>query len=440
MFDWFSIKVPERYATDLLNNEGNGLDLSVNNLTGEIRQTENGYLCHKGEIQGFEITVWTKPNYPSRIEIKGSFHKRFERGSNFADFTFQTFKETVLQFSTALRIPVQEMRIHGMEIGLNIKPPIATNILINGIKTLSRTEYGRKTYKGNGLSKCFTFNQYRVKIYDKAAEYKGLITANTEILRFELKILKMQYLHTKGVNITTMADLITGNYNAELQRLLLNQWEKMIVYPEGYIDIDTIPNPRTRKNLEKGLNPNYWTGLTGKQYGKQLEAFKRNIAQYSEIDLSTAVSDLLKAKWAQLETQPSKYQRGKYYPYIIGNIFPFTDSVVKRYCQSCGKDISHQRQVSKYCSESILGKEGKKCRNRESNKKLEKRRAQQRMQARQKRLYPGLTLFPVMVHFDVLAESRQNVSLTVPIRTLPNYTQTRIYDLRAIYNQYKPTV
>ncbi|HEY8401336.1 MAG TPA: hypothetical protein VIK89_08745 [Cytophagaceae bacterium] len=39
----------------------------------------------------------------------------------------------------------------------------------------------------------------------------------------------------------------------------------------------------------------------------------------------------------------------------------------KRYCKSCGRDISGQKLNSVFCSEKIFGKEAKKCRNKDSN-------------------------------------------------------------------------
>jgi predicted RNA-binding Zn-ribbon protein involved in translation (DUF1610 family) len=39
----------------------------------------------------------------------------------------------------------------------------------------------------------------------------------------------------------------------------------------------------------------------------------------------------------------------------------------KRVCVSCGRDISHQKAGSKFCSENHYGKQAKRCRNKASN-------------------------------------------------------------------------
>jgi hypothetical protein len=42
-------------------------------------------------------------------------------------------------------------------------------------------------------------------------------------------------------------------------------------------------------------------------------------------------------------------------------------SVVNRFCQTCGRDITDQRKNSKFCSETKYGPEAKRCRNHDSN-------------------------------------------------------------------------
>lgn len=39
----------------------------------------------------------------------------------------------------------------------------------------------------------------------------------------------------------------------------------------------------------------------------------------------------------------------------------------KRYCLTCGRDITNQKTGSKFCSEKLYGREAKKCRNMDSN-------------------------------------------------------------------------
>lgn len=42
----------------------------------------------------------------------------------------------------------------------------------------------------------------------------------------------------------------------------------------------------------------------------------------------------------------------------------------RRYCKCCGRDITHQRKDSVFCSEKYFGKEAKKCRNKDSNRRM----------------------------------------------------------------------
>lgn len=45
-----------------------------------------------------------------------------------------------------------------------------------------------------------------------------------------------------------------------------------------------------------------------------------------------------------------------------------------RICVTCGRDITDQKSGSQFCSEKVFGKEAKKCRNQNSNRRNNYRR------------------------------------------------------------------
>ena len=48
-------------------------------------------------------------------------------------------------------------------------------------------------------------------------------------------------------------------------------------------------------------------------------------------------------------------------------LVPYSLPTDKRYCKTCGLDISQQDARSQFCSERLFGKDAKRCRNRDSN-------------------------------------------------------------------------
>lgn len=391
MFDFCKLSASAKYSEQLL--VATNLDFRQSiTKEGVIITTADGYNANRATINGFDIIVWQHPTKPHRIDIKGSFHKLHEGQTNYKDFTFTEFRSAVNIFCDSINIPPTELYIHSFEVGVNILLPIETSSVIEGLKTLSGRKFDRDTFRGKGLLFAFDFAQYRVKIYNKGLQY----SRPEQIIRFELKVKKMAYIQTKGVNITTLENLMTGDMNTLLGNLLLTQWDKVIICPEGMINPNLITNTRTRENFINGLNPDYWTGLNRKAYKRQFVRFKAMFKQLAPIDLYSVIRDFISKKWDTLSTPILKEQRGQYYPLVYGNNIPFTTNQPKQgLCVSCGRDITNQKKNSKFCSETIHGPEVKKCRNMQSNPMNNRKRKEQR-------IYPGLTLFPLYIHYGII--------------------------------------
>jgi len=397
MFDFFKLTAPAKYSDQLLNAENLSFRQSISK-EGEIITTEHGFNANRATFLDFDITIWEHPTKPHRIEIKGSFHKLSEGGSNYKDFSFAEFRSAVKTLTDALNIPPAELKVSLFELGVNIKPPIETSFLIEGIKTLSGKKFERETYNGKGLLLRFDFAQYQIKVYDKGFQF----SQKEPVLRFELKVRRMAFLRTKGANITTLASLLTGQWNKYFGELLLNHWDKIIVCPEGMINPDLISNPRTRKNFLNGLNPDYWKNLSEKAYRRQFKAFKTIVQQMAAIDIYSETRALICEKWEHL----SKPQKVEYYPYVYGNNPPFTNPLInepKFYCKGCGSDITHQTTTHKFCAPSIVGvKQAHDCRNKVYNPIHSEKAKKERLKDRQEILYPGPTLFPLFIHYGIL--------------------------------------
>jgi len=439
MIDWVKCELPSEYADKLLNSPLLNFSFNLQSQTGEIVKTKEGYERHFATFQGFKIVVWKHSSRPCNISFKGSFHQRFEGGTNFQDFSFEAFKKEVSDLSLVLGIPVNQFKLHGFEFGVNISPPIESMRLIEGIKSKSGKKFERETFKGEGLMLRFTYAQYIYKIYDKGLQLARLQNGSMyNAVRLELRVTTMQYLLNKGVKISTLQDLISGTFNKELGDLLLRNWEQLILCPEGMVNPEHILNPRSKRNFIKGLNPDYWSSLDSKARNRKTDSFRREFSTHSVLDLYKAMPELINDKWHELTLG----ERGKNYPLVIDNFIPLLDSTVEEYqfCITCGRDITKQKKGSKFCSELLYGKEAKQCRNKNSNPRNNNKSKRARRLIREQKLYPGLTLFPAQIHFGILAESPQNVSLTVHLMPLRPLNQTQLYDLRPIYNQYKPTL
>lgn len=440
MFDFFKLSAPAKYSEQLLKAENLDFRQTITK-DGVIITTADGYNANRATIKSFDIIVWEHPIKPHRIEIKGSFHKLHEGETNYKNFYFNEFRSAVNTLCDSLNIPPSELCIHLFEIGVNIKPPIETKFLIEGVKSLSGKKFERETYNGKGLLLRFDFAHYQIKVYDKGFQF----AQPEQILRFEVKVKRMAFINEKfkkkgndfkpkGAKITTLQNLMSGDWNDYFGNILLTQWDKVIICPEGMINPNLITNPRTRENFINGLNPDYWTGLNSKAYIRQFKRFKEMFKQFAPIDIYSVIYTLIKEKWEYISNELNelkslpKEQRGKYYPYVYGNNVPFDNQFIKgndfslvtmrenkkndfntvtkglikielktgsRFCVSCGRDISDQKTNSKFCSELKYGPSAKKCRNLQSNPRNNRKRKEQR-------IYPGLTLFPLYLHYGIM--------------------------------------
>jgi hypothetical protein len=242
--------------------------------------------------------------------------------------------------------------------------------------------YELRQYEGRGLLKRFSLSQYELKIYNKGLQYN----LNCNLLRYEIKVNRMDYLLKKGIEIECITDLLKPNVLLQLRQQIELTLDNFL-FMDYRINLNEIKNKRERLILTEGSNPNFWNKYrethSPKGYQKKVKVFKLLVLKYAPSNLQNEIKELVLAKWDCLNSTlilPNVETKKvpQYYTHIVGNnIVP-----EKRYCLTCGRDISTQKKGSVFCSEKRLGREVKKCRNKVSNRKQF-----------EKRFYTGYTLF-----------------------------------------------
>ncbi len=170
-----------------------------------------------------------------------------------------------------------------------------------------------------------------------------------------------------------------------------------------------------KKVLMNGNNPKYWTGLKdqGKEIKKIRARFNQLVLKYGKQDIKNTIRKLIESKLIEITKVETSTQEkiDSYLSQFAHQTLPeitefetansttnFTQNnysnkgliqpQIKRYCVSCGRDISNQRRKVVFCSEKLFGKEVKKCRNLASNPRNNSLR-------KESRLYSGFLLFDV---------------------------------------------
>lgn len=387
MIDFIKLRIdtePER----ILFHSGIEFTSPVSLQTGEIHTQRHGYIKQTANINGLVIdyieNINTKSNY---FELSGSLHKYYHNGINNNDFDLNELSSSIESVCSLLGIAPNQTKVHRLEFGVNVATNYSTNDVLDSIICYMGKPYELREFNGNGYFKRFALSQYDVKIYNKALQY-GL---NTNILRFEIKVNRMDYLLKKGVQIVSIADLLNPLINQQLRTQLNNTFANLL-FIDYRINPKDICSTRDRNVILEGSNPTFWNKYrknhSAKGYQKKVERFKQLVLHHSQSDLKKEINELILAKWDLLNSTPI-LQRvintivPQYDIHIVGNI----KELNKRYCLTCGREITQQKKGSKFCSENIYGPLGKGCRNKATN-----------LNRDEKRKYPNQTLFDIDIY------------------------------------------
>lgn len=366
------------------------LFLSVGSDTGEVRtkkRINTTTITHRGKFETYDIIVKEVTNEATGkksfyLTIKGSIHKNHYQGSNYLPFTWQDLQEQINHLCKNLWINPNEAQIHTLEVGLNICTPFEVTPFLNrNIISYKGNSFNRYTpdRKGVCLGIFCQLSQYAVKIYDKGLQFN----LPENLMRFELRYLKMQFLNSKGIKYLSDLQKIAKIDN--LKEILFKAWNEVLIF-----DISgTIKNLPIKQSeidlLTNGKNPKFWEGLketiSGDQYKYQTKKFKKLVAKIGE-NWQTIVTNLLKSEWQNLFKNYPNLPCGKtaFLPEFTIKIKGKNwekerkngekeITLEKRYCLSCGNELNPAQILnSKYCSAKYVGYErAHQCRNNNSN-------------------------------------------------------------------------
>jgi len=303
----------------------------VNTKTGQLGKYLNAY--YKGlEFRIFESTT---ANPVQRITVEGSLHKYWNSGAhNFNDFGINEIDEVVKDLKIRFGITSMNCVLKQLEIGVNIDAPIKTKTLLKQclLHKTDRLKWIFTKDEGNYIQA--QHQRYILKIYDKRTHYtnKGF-KVDKEILRFEIKYMKMHELNAKG--IYTLQDLL--NYGLEkFTPVLLKQWQDVIFY-----DFKALQGTQHENTYS---NPNYWENLTYDSL-KYHRANLNKLLQSHPENLKFKIAELIKDKAEFLNTSTPEINP-LHIRLITGVSTPGNNDPNRQFCKVTGFNISMQKDNS----------------------------------------------------------------------------------------------
>lgn len=247
---------------------------TINLTTGEMKTTNrNGNKVtpsKNASYKGLEFKIYDT----GTITLSGSLHKYWNDGAhNYNDFNNEAVLFVLSDLNRKLDIDPNKCILKCLEIGINIKPPVPTNEILDNCLLHKTKPFEYQKNSDEGKYKQVQHSQYIIKIYNKALHYKSKgFAIKDEVMRFEIKYTKMQKLNEKG--IFSLQDLM--NYGLEnFKDIVLNEWQNVLFY-DNTIQIDHLSS-RSKKALLEYSNPNYWTGLLANNQTKNFTYHKNQL-------------------------------------------------------------------------------------------------------------------------------------------------------------------
>lgn len=369
MFDFFLIQ--DLIKKDIIRNLLD-FELKVVERTGELPVSK----MH-AHWNGLTFTITPGERF---MKVQGSVHVFANNGENNNDrFTYNRFMNAVEKLSDY--ISPKDM-INGIEIGLNITTPFNPSEFLSFLIAHKKKRFNRTSIPGQDSCEV-THSQYKIKIYNKGIQQGG-----KNLLRIEIKVFKMQWLHKSFPNGLCWQDLQLPDTWKILGQYLTKVFSE-VVYYDPSIELSDLTS-KDSTFLRQGNNPFYWERLDGEHqarlqkryqslvncYGKKFNVIPDLILEELQRVLPTELAENYQSGQDSFEDasdQQNKKVAEIYHPEYnnlvpslmavssqMAEIYPLLDGKVlnrsdpDRRCIITGLDISMQKPTSRFLNKKGL--------------------------------------------------------------------------------------
>jgi hypothetical protein len=355
------VQIPEIFKNPFLN-----FGTSVNVETGEIHGKPQ-IAKYKGI--SFLIRKNKKTKEYQYINLEGSIHKYWNNGEhNYNDFGFNNIVSVINELSEKFNIDPFKTRLNNIEFGVNLVTPFNPDVFLKSIINHKGKYFLIHRQKNKHFREC-EHSRYYLKIYNK-----GLQFDKNNILRFEVKVTRME--HLKEIGISHLSDLLNHYKYLLLGTELKTYFNGLLIF-DSRISLEDIKQ-HERLILTEGINSEYWEKLkksNPNNYYKKRNRFIELSEKYGATKIKSEVYNLLDNKIKELSNvRPETLQeltksKNKTLQELTGgenqNITGINTSTIqlistlpqqteKRFCRITKIDISEQKERSNFLSENSI--------------------------------------------------------------------------------------
>jgi hypothetical protein len=286
LLDFTKIQIQQPFIESLKSNDRLDFKSEVSRKTGDLTTKSTA------KYKGLKFIIYND----GYCEIQGSLHKYFNDGKhNFNRFTKSDLKNVLIDLESKLGFDVGECLLHNIEFGVNIKPLIETNDLLNSLFMSGTNPFKNVSF---GSSHCdyrqVQKQHFLIKAYDKKLQYMKNHYFESPVFRFEIKVKKMT--HFKKVNLRTINDVLEDYTLDELGRQLAFYWASIIMY-----DPTLIINEANSLKSKDWSNVAYWLSLSPRERYKERKRYQAALSEMSE-QIHEATGQAILKEWVYLCT------------------------------------------------------------------------------------------------------------------------------------------
>lgn len=248
-----------------------------------IRPTKNGLLI-RGSLHKY------------RSRIKGiATRKQIEQyqGFNGDLFTLSDINETLQTLCEVIGFAPSLAVLQNIEIGVNCEVSFDPKEFLKGM-LFHRSNFDYKTdHEGNYIQ--FNYQTYFLKIYNKGKQYD----LPRNVLRVEIKVMKMTKLKELGVELGTLNDIRAVTLLQAFE-VLYNEFEA-VTYYDHTLRLEELTSKQQGKAIEY-QNKSYWQELDKYKKARQIKQLEAMIQEFSNNLKGQIQGQMIEAKNKILDT------------------------------------------------------------------------------------------------------------------------------------------
>ena len=237
-----------------------------------------------------------------KVRLQGSVHKYRNNGRhNYDDFRAVDVAEVVRELSERFEIDTARTLLNNVEFGVNVVLPFGVHIVLDNLIVFKGEPFIKVVEDGMSYYQCKK-THFIIKIYNKGLQYN----LPNNVLRFEIKVMRMQYLETKGIKLRYLSDLLNMAIYEPLGNILTEVFEG-ILFGDNTLNEKGL-NTKELETFLRGSNPKTWQVKEGrhnewKRLQRLESSFKKILEQHrTAVNFKSVVSELIRKKSLELST------------------------------------------------------------------------------------------------------------------------------------------